>query len=118
MTSVVAGARQSRAGIGGSCDGFVVREVYPVVLGKARMQGEIVHASLASVDDLRYPGDGFRIELTVTHDPQPAGSFRDQDVAVGKESESIRVAEPEQRDDAEFRPRDQIGRAACRERVE
>jgi hypothetical protein len=76
-----------------------------VVFGEVGMQREIVHTPKPSVKHVRYSGDCLGIQLTVTHDPQSACSFGDQDAAVRKEGKSVRVAEAAQRDDPEFRPR-------------
>src|SRR5690242_13409849 len=73
-----------------------------MVLGKARMQGEIVHAPLPSVEHFGYSNDRLRIQFTFPHNPQSAGSFGNQDPAIGKESKSIRVAETQQGNDSEF----------------
>jgi hypothetical protein len=70
------------------------------------MQREIVHTPLPRIENFRYARDWFRIELAVTHDPQPTRAFRNQDAAIREESESVRIVETSQRDDPESRSGD------------
>jgi hypothetical protein len=75
-----------------------------VVFGEAGMQCEIVHTPQPGVQHVGYSGDWLGIQLTVTHDPQPARSLGDQDAAVRQEGKSIRVGQAPQGDDPELRP--------------
>ena len=104
IVPIETGARESRSGVNcRSCYGFIVGEINPPVFGEARMQGDIVQAPQTSIEYVRDSHDRLRIQLSLTHDPQPAGSLRDQYAAIRQEGKSVRARQTAHGNDAEFR---------------
>ena len=67
----------------------VIGEVHPLVLDKARMQGNVVQTLQIPVGNRRHPGNRGRVEHSVPHDPDSPGAFRDQHVAVGQKRQRV-----------------------------
>src|SRR5262249_51382609 len=85
-----------------SWDGLVIGEIDPPVLAEAGMESDIVQALERTIQHRRHSSDGLRIQFSLTHDPQLARSFGDQNAAVWKEGQTVRTHKTPKGDDAEF----------------
>jgi hypothetical protein len=68
------------------------------------VEGDVVHAAQVAIEHRGHAAERLRVELAVLDDADPAAALGDEDPAVRQEREPVRVAQPFERHDAEFRP--------------